>query len=121
MRKALANQNERRARFRGTFVRYGKKPAFRGPDLTTILLKDITDVGSGSVVCDHLWFNQTKGFASLGPLQEGDVLEFDARVKSYVKGYFGHREDVCKLPELDYRLSHPTKVIRVMATERREG
>jgi hypothetical protein len=118
MRKELAEYNEERARFRGVFVRYGKKTAYRGPDLITILLKDITGVNSGQVMCDHLWFNHTKGFAALGPLQEGDVLEFDARVKQYVKGYFGRRDDVFKPAERDYKLSHPTKIARANLGDR---
>ncbi len=81
-------------------------------DERTVLLKDICDAG-GVIVCDHLWFNLTKAFALLN-LQPGDRVQFDARVKKYVKGYFGRRDDVFDKPaEVDYKLSHPTKVTKV--------
>jgi hypothetical protein len=114
VRKKLERFEEERMRFRGVFVRYGKKAARKGPDLTTVLLKDVTIIANGQIVTDHVWFNCTKGFEALGTLQEGDVIEFDARVKTYVKGYFGRRLDVYKPAELDYKLSHPTKIVKVV-------
>ena len=107
MRKQMRPLEFERKRFRGTFVRYGSKWAWDGSGLvTTLLLRDITDVASGRVVADHLWFNLTKGFEALGDLWRGDVIEFDARVKRYSKGYAGLRE-------VDYKLSHPTKICLV--------
>ena len=112
MRKKLAKQDGERATFCGTFERFGKKSGWMGQEQKTVLLKDICDV-SGALVCDHLWFNLTKAFALLN-LQPGDGVQFDARVKKYVKGYFGRRDDVFDKPaEVDYKLSHPTKVIKV--------
>ena len=61
------------------------------------------------VVTDHLWFNDTKGFRGLGELIEGDIIQFDARVRPYVKGYVSPRRYIDER-ELDYRLSHPTKM-----------
>lgn len=111
MRKKLAKRNGERATFRGTFERFGKKSGWMG-DERTVLFKDICDA-SGVIVCDHLWFNFTKAFALLN-LQPGDGVQFDARVKKYVKGYFGRRDDVFDKPaEVDYKLSHPTKVMKV--------
>ena len=113
MRKQMRPLEFERKRFRGTFVRYGSKWAWDGSGLvTTLLLRDITDVASGRVVADHLWFNLTKGFEALGDLWRGDVIEFDARVKRYSKGYAGLRE-------VDYKLSHPTKICLV-DSERKE-
>ena len=43
-------------------------------------------------------------------LREGDRVEFCARVKEYEKGYAGRRDDVYKPVEIDYKLSHPTRV-----------
>ena len=97
-----------RRRFTGTFVRMGTKHGWKGCVENTILLKDIKD-SFGKIVCDHLWFNLTKEFGSL-TLKEGTVVSFDARVKSYYKGYQGYREDVDKPVEMDFKLSHPTKV-----------
>jgi hypothetical protein len=109
MRQELRKMNDVRATFRGTFVRYGTKTNWHGYPEKTILLKDIKDT-SGKVVTDHLWFNCTLGFQKLA-LNENDEVVFDARVKDYIKGYRGYREDVYDKPvEVDYRLSHPTKI-----------
>lgn len=113
MRKALASREEERTTFRGTFERFGTKRVWQGATLQTVLLKDIYD-GNDLMVCDHLWFNLTKAFAALH-LQPGDHVQFDARVKEYVKGYFGRREEVWKPAEVDYKLSHPTKAKKVGA------
>jgi len=111
MRKALAPVEEERMMFQGTFGRLGTKRGWQGRQEQTVLLTDICD-RTGSRVCDHLWFNLTKQFAALS-LQPGDVVVFEARVKAYVKGYFGRREEVYKPAEMDYKLSHPTRVRKV--------
>ena len=108
MRKNLKNIREQRQSFTGTFVRYGKKSAFRGPDRTTLLLKDIKN-SEGGTVTEHIWFTQTKGFGQFY-FHEGDLISFDARVKGYWKGYNGRREDVYKEAEYDYKLGYPSKV-----------
>ena len=107
MRKQLANQEGVRETFTGKFVRYGSKNGWHGPD-KTVLLSDIKNV-EGNIITDHLWFNFTKGFENL-KLKENDIVQFDARVKSYVKGYMGYRDDVWKPTMRDYKLSHPTKL-----------
>jgi hypothetical protein len=112
MRVRLGKMYGERTVFRGTFSRFGLKSAYKGPPLKTVLLINITD-SSGRIVCDHLWFNFTKGFAALD-LKEGDVVEFHARVKDYWKGYRGRRDDVWDKPlEKDYKLSFPTKIRKV--------
>jgi len=62
----------------------------------------------------------TKGFASLGPLEDGDVIEFRARVTQYTKGYKGYRDDVYVPIETDYKLSRPTKVRIVSKSNKSE-
>lgn len=104
---------EVRSRFRGTFARMGSKHAYRGPDLPTVLLQNIVEVQTGRVVSDHLWMNYTEGFKAIAPLAEGDLIEFEARVKPYEKGYKGRREEVWKPVTLDYKLSHPTKIRKI--------
>jgi hypothetical protein len=111
MRRKLANIEEERKRFSGAFVRYGKKAGFRGKTQETILLRDIRSVTDGQIITDHLWFNLTKEFAAL-QLSEGDVVEFDARAKSYVKGYVNRLGKIDNRKQ-DYKLSHPTKVEKV--------
>lgn len=125
MRDNLQKINEKRTKFTGVFVRYGTKPRYHvtfcsGTQDPTILLRDIKK--SGKIITDHLWFNLTKQFNTLGKLHEGDVIEFYARVKQYVKGYKGRRDDdefeEQEHPiELDYKLSHPTK-IKVMGVKK---
>jgi hypothetical protein len=41
-------------------------------------------------------------------------------VKEYLKGYFGGRDEVWKLAEVDYKLSHPTKVVKVTLFKEKE-
>jgi hypothetical protein len=107
LRKELKQYIDIRERFRGIFERQGTKSGYKGP-IPMILLTDIKDV-HGNIVCDHLGFNLTKGFEQL-QLSKGDVVEFNARAKVYIKGYFGYKEDVYVPIEKDYKLSYPTKV-----------
>jgi len=111
MRQTLATRDGERAPFQGTFERFGTKIGWQGRTLKTVLLKNICDE-TGKPICDHLWFNLTRAFAALN-LQPGDVVQFDARVQEYVKGYVGRRWDVWKPIEVDYKLSHPTRVKKV--------
>jgi hypothetical protein len=112
MRKKLSKLKNQRKKFIGVFERFGIKRAYRGPDLQTVLLKDIKDE-NGDFLCDHLWFNLTKGF-KLIKLIRGDIVEFEARVKGYVKGYMGYKDDIYDKPiEYDYKLDRPTKVKKI--------
>lgn len=118
MRRFLGRLNGVRQTFCGTFERSGTKPAYRGgvADIT-ILLKDIRDV-DGNIICDHLWFNYTKGFQALFPLKPGDVIQLDARVTTYMKGYLGYKQEIQAEKPLqhDYKLSHPTRIRQLVAT-----
>lgn len=112
MRNKLKKINGQRDVFTGVFVQTGHKNGYM-ESLPTLLLKNIKDK-SGQVICDHLWMNETKGFQQLD-LTEGDVVEFSAKVEKYLKGYFGHREEIQleKPIHADYKLSRPTKVKRI--------
>ncbi len=114
MRKELSKLNNLRKTFTGTFKRYGTKTNFKGFPEDTILLINIKD-SNGKVVSDHCWFNLTKQFSELGELKEGGLIQFDARVKNYIKGYKGYKEEVqYERPlEEDYKLSFPTKIKRI--------
>lgn len=119
MRQELAKIAGCRRCFQGVFVRFGTKAGFKHP-LTTVLLKDIVDIAAGKVVTDHAWFTMGKRMAELN-LKEGDVVRFEARVTQYLKGYRGHRheddfEGDYKPLEYDYRLSFPTKVVKLQFT-----
>lgn len=114
MREELAKLYGARRRFQGTVDTFGVKAGWKHP-LTTVLLKNISDCKTHNVVTDHLWFVLYKQLASLD-LRIGDVVSFDARVTKYLKGYLGRRfdgdEDAWseRMPQLDYRLSFPTKL-----------
>ena len=112
MRKTLARREDERARFQGTFAWFGTKNGWQDRQEKTVLLKAMCDA-TGRRVCDHLWFNLPRAFAALN-LQPGDEVVFDARVKAYEKGSFGRRWDVYKPAEVDYKLSHPTRVKKVL-------
>lgn len=111
MRKELKKLNHIRKTFVAIFDRYGTKPNWHGFSEKTILLINIKSI-EGEMLTDHIWFSLTKGFEKLGNLTKGDNIQFDARVKKYIKGYAGYREDVRSEKPLkkDYKLSHPTKI-----------
>lgn len=112
MRTDLKNIGETdRHTFTGRFERFGKKRAYKSPiPAVTVLLLDVKDAG-GNIVADHLWLNYTKGFEACD-LCVGDIVQFNARVRVYEKGYKGHRyENEFFHPiSIDYKLSHPTKI-----------
>lgn len=106
-----------RKRFKGTFERYGLKRAYKGFPPITILLKDVMTIKEEHLT-DHLWFNYTKRFEALGTLYPGDVIAFNARVRTYVKGYVGRGEDN---RSIDYKMTHPSKVSLIFQAEREEA
>ena len=108
MRTALKKLDQVRKRFRGVFQREGKKTNWHGYADETILLRSITDE-AGKVVADHLWFTRTKSFDALGILEQGDVVEFEARITSYRKGYVNRRINIDQ-SSTDYKLTRPTKL-----------
>ena len=111
MRQELKRIQEQRKTFIGTFKRYGTKSNWHGFPEATILLMDIKD-NNGKIVTDHIWFKMTKGFESLGELKKGNKIQFDARVKEYIKGYAGYKEEAQweKPLEEDCQLNFPTKI-----------
>jgi hypothetical protein len=108
MRKRLAAEEGQRKKFRGVFSRVGKKVNYKGYSEDTILLTDITDATTNEVVAGHVWFSFTKGFEKI-KLEEGVVLEFEARIKEYAKGYVNKQYGINNRKK-DYKLSHPTKI-----------
>ena len=109
MREGLKAMENARSKFTGIFVRYGVKPAYKGPPIETLLFRDVRDQ-TGKLVTDHIWFTTTKGF-DVYKFNDGDVVSFDARVKEYWKGYRGRRgDDGYSQVTKDYKLSHPNKI-----------
>ena len=108
MRTTLKKLEQVRKKFRGVFQREGKKTNWHGYAEPTILLRSITDE-AGKVVTDHLWFSKTKTFDALGKLEQGDVVEFEARITPYRKGYVNRHIKIDQ-SSTDYKLSRPTKL-----------
>ncbi len=108
MRRNLATNEGERRTFTAIFTRFGKKTNFKGRSEDTILLTDIRDGATGEIVTGHLWFTFSKAFEKVG-LREGMTIRFDARVKSYTKGYVNNRAGINRR-KTDFKLSHPTKV-----------
>lgn len=111
MRNELKKIADQRDSFKGMFKKYGLKSGYKGHSAETVLLVDICN-SDGVLICDHLWLNLTKGFENLGSLTEGDIIQFEARVKRYTKGYVNRRGGIDQR-KADYKLSHPTKISRV--------
>jgi phage tail tube protein FII len=95
----LGRKVNERGVYTGVYNRHGTKQG----SLLTIMLIDIKDA-NGKIVANHLWFNLTDRFKSLGKLKQGDQLRFTARVTTYYKN---------NGRILDYKLSYPTKIERV--------
>jgi hypothetical protein len=119
MRKDFEKIDGIRTFFIGTFVKFGKKHGYNGYILDTLLLKNIKccDDKYNNIKCDHIWFTMTKGFEKLNIKQlekeKNEIkIKFNARVKPYMKGYNGYDEllRLEKPLEIDYKLSHPTKI-----------
>jgi hypothetical protein len=124
MRKELEKIDGVRTRFTGIVAQFGKKENYRGRPSPTVMLKSVRK-GSGQFVTDHLWFVIGKRFEAI-QLEIGDKIQFDARVKEYTKGYKGYRDiDDEKPIETDYKLSHPTNIIKIeknnSSTDKKSG
>ena len=112
MRNELAGNEGQRKKFMAIFSRLGKKINYKGNPVETILLTSIIDVETNKKLSDHLWFGFTKGFevAGIKEGKEGSVVEFEARIREYKKGYVNKRYGINR-QTTDFKLSHPTKII----------
>lgn len=111
MREVLQALAGKRFRVTGEVSRFGKRKAFKGPDLETVCIEWLRGE-SGNLLADHIWLTVGSQLKAL-KLKVGDKVSFSARSTSYVKGYKGRRKSVSKPMELDYRLSNATKFIKV--------
>jgi hypothetical protein len=108
MRKNLEDKLGLRKKFKAVFSRFGKKVNYHGYTDTTILLTQLVDAETNALVSDHQWFAFTKAFEK-AQLKEGAIIEFEARVKRYKKGYVNRKLSINK-SQSDYKLSHPTHI-----------
>jgi hypothetical protein len=111
MRSKLSEDEGIRKKFRAVFSRFGKKVNYQGYSESTVLLTNVVDVEQKSVVTDHAWFSLTKGFESI-KLEPGMIIEFEARVKGYEKGYVNKRFGINQKKQ-DFKFSHPGKIVVV--------
>jgi len=112
MRKELAAELGKRKKFRATVDRLGKKINYKGYSEETILLNAIIDVETGKAVTDHIWFSYTQGFVKASVIS-GDILEFEARVKEYRKGYVNKNYKINNTTS-DFKLSNPTRIKKIL-------
>ena len=110
MRRELAKEEGKRKKFQALFDRVGKKVNYKGYSEETILLKNILDLESQKIVADHIWFSYSKSFINAS-ISVGDVIEFEARVKEYRKGYVNRNYKIDN-STTDFKLSNPTKIKR---------
>jgi hypothetical protein len=109
MRRKLGKEEGVRKKFTAVFSRTGKKTNFKGYSEDTLLLIDVKDALTNEPVCDHIWFTYSRTFDE-ARLRVGMKISFEARVKSYTKGYVNKALAVDR-KTTDYKLSHPTKVV----------
>jgi hypothetical protein len=112
-RTGLQDYSGRRHRFGAVFAGRGSRSAFLGSLRETLLFRDLYDAETGAPVSDHVWVTAGNWSAGLRP---NDVVEFDARVVPYVRGYFSGRRDVDRRPSANWQLVRPTRV--AILTER---
>lgn len=117
-REQLGKRLNSREPFYGRFERVGSKKGKQSG--FTVLLLDIRGKG-GQIVTDHLWINLTQGFRKLGHVEKGELIQFDARVVEYEKGYVGKNPKKVNKERLglstDYKLTYPTNFKRFLAKE----
>mgnify|MGYP003495773678 FL=1 len=111
MRENLKSINNQRIKVIGEVGEFGSKSSYKSRPKDTVCLINLVDSNANELT-DHLWFTIGKCFKSM-QLSVGDKISFYARVKPYLKGYRGYREDVYKPVEKDYKLSHPNNFEKI--------
>jgi hypothetical protein len=106
MREKLQPLEGQRLRFRGEVGRFAIKKIFVAE---TILIKNIARLDTGETITDHLWSPAGKTFLEPS-IEKGDVIEFNARVAPYTRGYFNPRKEIDER-SIDYRLVYPSKLL----------
>jgi len=106
-RKELRRVYGKRMRFHAKVERFGNRPNWHGYPQPTILLRNIAAVDNETIVSDHLWFTVGASWQGVGV---GDLIEFDARVGEYSKGYVNTREGIDNR-QVDYKLNRPTRIV----------
>ncbi len=121
MRESLKKLNGERKTFIGTFEQYSSRKysvAYR----KTALIKNIKDI-NGKFISDHAWVACNENFNDIGNLTKGDVIQFNAKIKEYIKGYWDLREEIniIKPYEKDYKFDELKKVRIIKAAKCHEN
>ena len=107
MRKKLKPYLNQRVRFKAIVESFGKKASFRGDDVDTVLLSNVIIVEGNIHATNHIWITKTKMWQTI---EIGDVVNFNAKVVAYTKGYKGYKTNIDKPIKNDYRIERPTKL-----------
>jgi len=113
MRTELKKLSGSRLTFTADVSRFSTKVNY-GHVKETICFVDVK-FSDGSLATDHLWFDLGKQIKSLN-LKEGDTVKFDARIKTYIKGYINESQGI-DYRTIDYRLSNVSKVSKINITK----
>src|SRR5262245_29422181 len=104
MRHELASFAGQRKRFRARVQDFGTS---RSAHRETILLVEVRSTDDLEVVLtDHVWLKKGKPFQAVAI---GDLIEFDAEVEPYEKGYQNFQQGIDETTT-DYRLTKPANV-----------
>jgi hypothetical protein len=105
MRTELEKLVGERRRFRAVVEDFGVGRNSKRKE--TILLVDVRLANDlQAIVADHLWLKKSGSFRDVAI---GDVVEFDAEVEPYEKGYLNFQQGVDETT-VDYRLTKPSNV-----------
>ena len=103
MRTELSHKENERINFTAEVGRFGIKTGYRGNTIKTVLLTDINFSNDNTKATNHAWLTVGKAIEK-AELKEGDKITFDARINTYLKGYYKD--------EWDYKLSHATNILK---------
>lgn len=105
MREKLKRLVGERLRVRATVIQYGEKKTAGGSYRRMICLGPVLQLPPGKEVADHVWLRAGPIVAGLH-LHPGDVVEFDASVAQYWKGYVNQAKRIDER-KIDYKLIFP--------------
>ena len=104
--RRLKGLNGARLRFRAQIGRFGTQVDYRNNRSTKVLLTNVIRADTGESICDHAWVTQGKSFPRIS---EGDAIEFEASIATYIKGHVNRRKMV-DTRSRDYGLTHPSNI-----------
>lgn len=111
MREKLADLKNTRKTYTAFFERYGVRKLFGKFEALTLLFSDIKN-SDNELMSQHIWLNSNKSFEKINFVR-GDIVQFEARVIEYEKGYRRYKGNDPKLKQYvikDFKLAYPSKV-----------